>query len=35
VIFNDRGLLHRSYPHDDAAGRVMHRTTLKGVDEIA
>ncbi|MBV1688397.1 TauD/TfdA family dioxygenase [Novosphingobium sp. G106] len=30
VIFNNPGLLHRSYPYDDAAGRVMHRTTLKG-----
>jgi alpha-ketoglutarate-dependent taurine dioxygenase len=30
VIFNNPGLLHRSYPYDDAAQRVMHRTTLKG-----
>jgi alpha-ketoglutarate-dependent taurine dioxygenase len=30
VIFNNPALLHRSYPYDDAAGRVMHRTTLKG-----
>jgi alpha-ketoglutarate-dependent taurine dioxygenase len=30
VIFNNPGLLHRSYPYDDTAGRVMHRTTLKG-----
>lgn len=30
VIFNNPGLLHRSYPYDDAARRVMHRTTLKG-----
>jgi alpha-ketoglutarate-dependent taurine dioxygenase len=35
VIFNNPGLLHRSYPYGDAAGRVMHRTTLKGVEEIA
>jgi alpha-ketoglutarate-dependent taurine dioxygenase len=34
VIFNNPGLLHRSYPYDDAAGRVMHRTTLKGVEAI-
>jgi alpha-ketoglutarate-dependent taurine dioxygenase len=30
VIFNNPALLHRSYPYSDAAGRVMHRTTLKG-----
>ena len=35
VIFNNPGLLHRSYPYDDAAGRVMHRTTLKGREAIA
>ena len=34
VIFNNPGLLHRSYPYDDAAGRVMHRTTLKGHEAI-
>lgn len=34
VIFNNPGLLHRSYPYDDAAGRVMHRTTLKGHEVI-
>lgn len=32
VIFNNSGLLHRSYPYPDAADRVMHRTTLKGVE---
>lgn len=32
VIFNNPGLLHRSYPYPDAAGRVMHRTTLKGME---
>ena len=30
VIFNNPALLHRSYPYPDGAGRVMHRTTLKG-----
>lgn len=35
VIFNNPGLLHRSYPYDDAAGRVMHRTTLKGREAIS
>lgn len=35
VIFNNPGLLHRSYPYDDAAGRVMHRTTLKGHEAIS
>lgn len=34
VIFNNPGLLHRSYPYGDGAGRVMHRTTLKGVEAI-
>ncbi len=34
VIFNNPGLLHRSYPYDDSAGRVMHRTTLKGREAI-
>ena len=34
VIFNNPGLLHRSFPYDDAAGRVMHRTTLKGREPI-
>lgn len=32
VIFNNPGLLHRSYPYTDAARRVMHRTTLKGTE---
>ena len=32
VIFNNPALLHRSYPYDDSAGRVMHRTTLKGTE---
>jgi alpha-ketoglutarate-dependent taurine dioxygenase len=35
VIFNNPALLHRSYPYDLAAGRVMHRTTLKGREAIA
>lgn len=35
VIFNNPGLLHRSYPYDFAAGRVMHRTTLKGREAIS
>jgi alpha-ketoglutarate-dependent taurine dioxygenase len=34
VIFNNPGLLHRSYPYTNAAGRVMHRTTLKGCEAI-
>jgi len=34
VIFNNPGLLHRSYPYTDAAERVMHRTTLKGAEAI-
>ena len=35
VIFNNPGLLHRSFPYDEASGRVMHRTTLKGFEAIA
>ena len=35
VIFNNPGLLHRSYPYTEAAGRVMHRTTLKGSEAIS
>ncbi|MFK4872806.1 TauD/TfdA dioxygenase family protein [Novosphingobium sp. ZW T3_23] len=32
VIFNNPGLLHRSFPYTDTARRVMHRTTLKGTE---
>lgn len=35
VIFNNPGLLHRSYPYTETSGRVMHRTTLKGIEAIA
>lgn len=35
VIFNNPGLLHRSHPYTEAAGRLMHRTTLKGIEAIA
>lgn len=35
VIFNNPGLLHRSHPYDDASGRVLHRTTLKGHEAFA
>ena len=35
VIFNNPGLLHRSHPYNEASGRVMHRTTLKGSEKIA
>lgn len=35
VIFNNPGLLHRSRPYDESAGRVMHRTTLKGQEAFA
>lgn len=34
VIFDNPALLHRSYPYRDNAGRVMHRTTLKGKEAI-
>jgi alpha-ketoglutarate-dependent taurine dioxygenase len=32
VIFHNFGLLHKSYPYPDSAGRLMHRTTLKGTE---
>ncbi|MXO89960.1 TauD/TfdA dioxygenase family protein [Pontixanthobacter aquaemixtae] len=34
VMFNNPGLLHRSYPYDKDAGRVMHRLTLEGTEKI-
>ena len=34
VMFNNPGLLHRSHPYDEASGRIMHRTTLKGTEAI-
>jgi alpha-ketoglutarate-dependent taurine dioxygenase len=34
VMFNNPGLLHRSQPYDKASGRIMHRTTIKGMEEI-
>ncbi len=35
VIWNNPGLLHRSHPYTEDAGRVMHRTTIKGTEAIA
>ncbi len=35
VIFNNPGLLHRSRPYNEASGRLMHRTTLKGTEAIS
>jgi alpha-ketoglutarate-dependent taurine dioxygenase len=35
VIWNNPGLLHRSHPYDESAGRIMHRTTVKGTKAIA
>ena len=34
VMFNNPGLLHRSLPYDPESGRIMHRTTIKGMEEI-
>ena len=34
VMFNNPGLLHRSHPYNAASGRVMHRTTIKGMEAI-
>ncbi|TCM20694.1 alpha-ketoglutarate-dependent taurine dioxygenase [Novosphingobium sp. PhB165] len=35
VIFNNPALLHRSYPYPASAGRILHRTTLRGEETIA
>ncbi|MDH4041484.1 MAG: TauD/TfdA family dioxygenase [Gammaproteobacteria bacterium] len=35
VIWNNPGLLHRSHPYTEDAGRVMHRTTIRGFEAIA
>jgi alpha-ketoglutarate-dependent taurine dioxygenase len=35
VIFNNPGLLHRSHPYTEDAGRVMHRTTIRGSEAFA
>jgi alpha-ketoglutarate-dependent taurine dioxygenase len=35
VIWNNPGLLHRSHPYGESAGRIMHRTTVKGKEVIA
>ena len=32
VMFNNPGLLHRSFPYDEASGRLMHRTTIAGTE---
>ena len=34
VMFNNPGLLHRSHPYNEASGRIMHRTTIKGMEAI-
>ncbi|WP_417621287.1 TauD/TfdA dioxygenase family protein [Parasphingorhabdus sp.] len=34
VMFNNPGLLHRSYPYAANAGRIMHRLTLKGTESV-
>jgi len=34
VIFNNPALLHRSFPYDKGAGRLMHRTTIAGTEPI-
>lgn len=34
VMFNNPGLLHRSLPYTPESGRVVHRTTIKGMEEI-
>ena len=34
VMFNNPTMLHRSLPYDKAAGRLMHRTTVKGYEAI-
>jgi alpha-ketoglutarate-dependent taurine dioxygenase len=34
VIWNNCGVLHRVIPYDANSGRLMHRTTLHGVEKI-
>jgi len=34
VMFNNPGLLHRSHPYNAESGRIMHRTTIKGMEAI-
>ncbi|HEX7819345.1 MAG TPA: TauD/TfdA family dioxygenase [Sphingobium sp.] len=34
VMFNNPGLLHRSLPYAEDSGRIMHRTTIKGMEAI-
>lgn len=34
VMFNNPGLLHRSLPYAPESGRIVHRTTIKGMEEI-
>jgi alpha-ketoglutarate-dependent taurine dioxygenase len=34
VIWNNPAMLHRSFPYNEASGRLMHRTTIKGSEEI-
>ena len=35
VIWNNSGVLHRVIPYDQNSGRMMHRTSLAGVEAIA
>jgi alpha-ketoglutarate-dependent taurine dioxygenase len=35
VVWNNRGLLHRAHHYTVDSGRLMHRTTIMGVDAIA
>jgi alpha-ketoglutarate-dependent taurine dioxygenase len=34
VMWNNCGVMHRVIPYDPGCGRLMHRTTLYGVDRI-
>jgi alpha-ketoglutarate-dependent taurine dioxygenase len=35
VVFNNPALLHRSFPYSKDSGRLMHRTTIAGVEAFA
>ncbi len=35
VMFNNPALLHRSFPYAKESGRLMHRTTIAGIEAIA
>jgi len=35
AVWDNTGALHRVIPYDEASGRLMHRTSLAGIEEVA